>query len=76
MDEESNVLVKKGRNASVYHKDSGGSPPCTVDSDNPDEWSEWTVEKAKVWKSACQNPRCFGDDHAAKSAKEGDTWPV
>lgn len=71
------VLVKRGPNGEVYHRNTGDdTPPCTVVGyDDADGWREWSEEKADAWKTPCQNPECYGDGESI-GQKTGDTKPV
>jgi hypothetical protein len=70
------VLVKDGRNGNSYHKIEDGTPACLVNgNEDPENWHEWELSKAKAWKEPCQNADCYGNPDV-NGAKTGDKWPV
>jgi len=77
------VLVKRGPNGNVYHKQTDeGLPCCGVNfNTEPDEWEEWDIEMAEAWKSPCQNKECYAEtapqrESANDRVNTSESWPV
>jgi len=71
------VLVKDGQNSKTYHVDEDGTPACGVrDGANPEDWREWGIEKAKVWRAPCQRPGCYGESVEERAEDTTEARPV